>query len=315
MPTVSVIIPNYNHALYLKQRIDSVLAQSFSDIEIIILDDCSTDHSKDVIEQYRNNSRISHIIYNEHNSGSTFKQWKRGIELAKGEWIWIAESDDWCEPVFLEELLKPVKEHKDLVIALCQSVLITPENKILYTTYADKLSEIFDGQHFVRTRMLATNYIVNASMAIFRKSAFVNVPSGYEQMMYCGDWMFWTHIALQGKVYVSGKYLNYYLRHENNVATTAVKKGYDFLEGNQVYEFITQTIDVAPEEKKEALAVKNNMYFDRKALFLDEAIKQQVLESMLALDPCMKAMIQQRVRINKRQEFRSIIRRYLTYFK
>src|SRR5690606_24447409 len=110
MPTVSVIIPNYNHAKYLRRRIDSVLAQTFQDFEIILLDDCSTDKSRDIIETYKGNAKVSHIVYNEENSGSPFKQWEKGIGLAKGKYIWIAESDDWCERNLLESLLPPLEE-------------------------------------------------------------------------------------------------------------------------------------------------------------------------------------------------------------
>lgn len=72
-PLVSIIIPNYNHAPFLKERIDSVLNQTYDNFEVIILDDKSTDNSKEVIEVYRSHPRISQIVYNEENSGSTFK--------------------------------------------------------------------------------------------------------------------------------------------------------------------------------------------------------------------------------------------------
>jgi glycosyltransferase involved in cell wall biosynthesis len=71
-PIVSVIIPNYNHAPFLKERIESVLNQSFQDFEVILLDDCSTDNSRDIIEQYRHHPRVSNIIFNEQNTGNTF---------------------------------------------------------------------------------------------------------------------------------------------------------------------------------------------------------------------------------------------------
>src|ERR1700742_1367615 len=105
MAKVSVIVPNYNHSRYLNQRIDSVLSQTYQDFELIILDDCSTDDSRKIIKQYQEHPKVSHIVFNETNSGTTFKQWKKGIELAKGKYIWIAESDDWCEPNLLETLV------------------------------------------------------------------------------------------------------------------------------------------------------------------------------------------------------------------
>ena len=103
MTGFSVIIPNYNHADYLPKRIDSVLQQTYTNFEIIIIDDCSTDGSHLVIETYRGSAKISHIIYNDSNSGSAFLHWKKGIGLAKYDWIWVAESDDFADPAFLQE--------------------------------------------------------------------------------------------------------------------------------------------------------------------------------------------------------------------
>jgi glycosyltransferase involved in cell wall biosynthesis len=67
MPEVSVIIPNYNHGKYLKQRIDSVLNQTYQHFELIILDDCSTDDSVAIIEAYRGHRKVKKIIYNDKN--------------------------------------------------------------------------------------------------------------------------------------------------------------------------------------------------------------------------------------------------------
>ena len=96
-PLVSVIVPNYNHAQYLEKRIDTVLNQTYQNIEVIILDDKSKDNSIEVIEQYRNHPKVAQIILNEQNTGSPFKQWDKGISAANGELIWIAESDYYNE--------------------------------------------------------------------------------------------------------------------------------------------------------------------------------------------------------------------------
>lgn len=121
-PFVSIIIPNYNHSKFLDERIESILNQTYQNFELIILDDCSPDNgaSKAVIEKYRDNPHVSHIVYNEKNSGSTFVQWHRGFELSKGELIWIAESDDSCDASFLEKVLRGF-EHPDTVFSFCKS--------------------------------------------------------------------------------------------------------------------------------------------------------------------------------------------------
>src|SRR6266576_4746622 len=93
MPNVSVVVPNYNHARFLRQRIDSVLGQTYQDFEVILLDDCSTDQSRSIIGEYQNDPRVR-VELNKRNSGSTFKQWNKGVWLVRGEYVWIVESDD-----------------------------------------------------------------------------------------------------------------------------------------------------------------------------------------------------------------------------
>ena len=73
-PLVSVIVPNYNYARFLPKRLETILNQTYTNFEVIILDDCSSDNSKEIIEYYRKNPHTSQIVYNTHNSGSPFKQ-------------------------------------------------------------------------------------------------------------------------------------------------------------------------------------------------------------------------------------------------
>lgn len=91
---VSIIIPNYNHAAFLQQRLNSVFQQTYQNFEVILLDDASTDASVAILNEYKDHPKVSHLVINERNSGSPFKQWQKGIALAKGEYVWIAESDD-----------------------------------------------------------------------------------------------------------------------------------------------------------------------------------------------------------------------------
>src|SRR5690349_18391470 len=109
MPEVSVIVPAYNHEPYLKQRLDSVFSQRFDNFEVIILDDHSSDNSVDVIKQYSHQPKLKKIDVNTRNSGSPFIQWQKGFELAAGKYVWIAESDDWAEPDFLEKMVPLLK--------------------------------------------------------------------------------------------------------------------------------------------------------------------------------------------------------------
>ncbi len=94
-PFVSIIVPNYNHEKYLRQRLDSIYGQTYKNYEVILLDDCSSDDSRTILNEYRDRyPDRTRCEFNETNSGGVFRQWRKGISLAKGDYIWIAESDD-----------------------------------------------------------------------------------------------------------------------------------------------------------------------------------------------------------------------------
>jgi len=230
MPRVSVIVPNYNHAAYLAQRIDSILHQSFQDFELIILDDNSTDNSKKVIESFREHPKVSHIVYNTENSGSTFKQWEKGIRIAVGELIWIAESDDWCEKNLLEELVNGIDSDKNCVISYCQSYCIYNINEIKWISQHPYLSEIIEGHEYIKKYMLMNNSIFNASMVLWKKEFYQGISKDFLNYKFCGDWRFWVELARYGNIHVSGKTLNYFRKHENDVTGNATKSGLEIME-------------------------------------------------------------------------------------
>ncbi|RZK04461.1 MAG: glycosyltransferase family 2 protein, partial [Flavobacterium sp.] len=210
---VSVIIPNCDHGSFLNQRIQSVLKQTFQDFEIIILDDCSTDNSKEIIEHYREHSKITSIIYNEKNSGSAFKQWEKGISVARGEWIWIAESDDWCEASFLDTIMDGLSENDQCVLGYCQSFAVGDDGVILWQTGARQLLAYHDGQEFINNRLLYVCDIVNASSVVWKKSEFQYIGKKYTNFKACGDWLFWIELVRRGQIMVSGKMLNYFRKY------------------------------------------------------------------------------------------------------
>ncbi|MGN7203399.1 glycosyltransferase family 2 protein [Pedobacter sp. SAFR-022] len=231
---VSVIIPNYNHASFLQQRIDSVLNQTYQDFELIILDDCSTDHSREVLAAYKDHPKVSQLIFNEQNSGSPFLQWEKGISLAKGEYIWIAESDDWCEPTLLEVLLQGIEQDPACVISYCQMYCVNDKNDIKWQSWHRCLSEVVDSATFIEDYLAVKVSIYNASMAIFRKTAYAAVTKEYLAYKFSGDHLFWIQVAMQGKVHISGKLLNYFRKHDGDVSSKAYSSGLNFIEALRI---------------------------------------------------------------------------------
>ncbi len=248
MPKVSIIVPNYNHAQYLPKRIESILQQTYQDFELILLDDCSPDTSREVLNAYKGNTKVTHIVLNEKNSGSTFKQWNKGIELARGKYIWIAESDDWADPMFLETCVSAFENNMNVGLVFTQSQLIDAEGNITYKNELNNSCQTisYSGKQFIKEKLTFTNSIWNASMMMFRKSLY---PSASEQilyasMRYCGDWFFYVLLSTQNINVIQIKQtLNYYRIHNNNVSTAALANGITFLEGLDVLRYLKRNIN------------------------------------------------------------------------
>ena len=238
-PLVSVIIPNYNHAKYLDERIQSILNQTYQDFELIILDDKSTDNSLEIIKKYKDNQHISHIVVNEENSGSTFKQWHKGFELAKGEWVWIAESDDYCDEDLLEKLISVIKKGEDVAVVYCTSQTVDTNGKKigLEQPLSDKVDYI-KGSDFIRNRMLVGNAIPNASSTIFKKEYALKADRQYMNYVAAGDRLFWIELAEMGNVAHLHSPKNYFRQHQNKVSPWKERAGITSEEDYKIFRYL-----------------------------------------------------------------------------
>jgi len=232
-PKVSVIVPNYNHAPYLRQRIDSILAQTFQDFELILLDDASTDDSRSILISYSDNPHVSAVHFNEKNSGSTFKQWNKGVRLARGEYIWIAESDDYADPHLLGRMVPILDSKPQVVYASCRSWQVDAEGKV--AGYADsgapqrsrhEHGTETDGHEECRNHFIHANPALNASSVLFRRTVYDQVGGADETLRICGDRKLWAAMALTGRLEYLNEPLNYYRAHD---ATVRAKGKYEAL--------------------------------------------------------------------------------------
>lgn len=241
-PLVSIIIPNYNHAPFLKERIDSVLNQTYDNFEVIILDDKSTDNSKEVIEVYRSHPRISQIVYNEENSGSTFKQWQKGFSLAKGEYIWIAESDDIAHPDFINAIMERMSDNPSIVLGFSSMIRINEKGENLgrIPLHTRGGETIMGGRRFIKDNMIFGCHILNASSAIFRKDSLNRISQSYLSFKGSGDYQFWIEIALTGKIVKVNKELDYFRNHSNKVTPRSVSSGIQFEEVKRITTFLSK---------------------------------------------------------------------------
>lgn len=261
MSLVSAIIPNYNHAPFLRQRIDSVLAQTAGLLEIILLDDASTDGSRDILNAYRGSERVTGVRFNERNSGSPFAQWNAGARLARGEFLWFAESDDAAEPRLLERLLDVMTAHPNVGLAYAQSRLVDAVGREAGTLdghYAELGAErwhadfVNDGRD-ERVRYLAIkNTIPNASAVIVRRSAFDAAGGADESYRVCGDWMLWAGVLRARDVGFVSEPLNAFRVHARTAREA--NKHHLLVERVRPIIHIAETSDLTGLERKRLIA-------------------------------------------------------------
>ena len=272
-PRVSVIIPNYNYARYLRERLASVALQSLPVFEVILLDDASTDDSIAVAEAAARDLGLElRIVTNDTNSGSVFRQWARGVELARGDLVWIAEADDLVEPEFLAAVV-PAFDDTGVVMSYCQSRQINADGRILaddYHAYTDEVSAAHwrqsyrnDGEDEIRHYLAVKNTIPNVSAVVFRRAALrealaAALPAMLEYRI-AGDWLAYVAVLSNGCIAFDARSLNAHRRHPGSVT-----QGSDcwphLLEVMRAQRWIRQRHPLAAEARGRAVDYAQKLY-------------------------------------------------------
>ncbi|WP_240775236.1 glycoside hydrolase family 99-like domain-containing protein [Neokomagataea tanensis] len=290
LPRVSVIVPSHNYAQYLGQRLASIFGQTHPVLEVIVLDDASRDGSVTVAaETAQNWGRTVRLVSSQTPSGSVFQQWRKGLELARGEWVWIAEADDLSDSDFLEKLLNAVRQKPNAVMAFSDSRAIDAEGKTLYPSYKPYCAESceallehdasFDGAYFVEHCLSERNTILNVSSAIFKRQALRQAlktcSEDLTNLKIAGDWR--TYIELLGQsdaeiVYIS-KPLNAHRRHTTS-ATHVRDSAAHLNEIHYIHTLLKERLSPS-----ESINHAQKQYIDKVSLHLG---KRRVIENMRA---------------------------------
>ena len=294
-PKVSVVIPNYNHARFLRRRIESVLSQSFQDFEVILLDDFSTDDSRSILSEYADDPRVR-IEFNQKNSGSPFKQWNKGVALANGEYIWIAESDDYADERFLERLVAVLEAEPEAAFAYCRSWRVSADDRldgfldVLHLAALDPTrwtaDYSADGRDECRNYFMASNFIGNASSVVFRKAIYERVGGADATLRLSADWKLWAAMALTGRVVYLSEPLNYYRFHSETVRGRDTLFEAQAIESLRVVRWIRDQVSISGSALK-----KSSKYLS--LIWLRPVLNKQVplerrwaiLRSAMAIDP------------------------------
>lgn len=275
---VSVVIPNYNYEKYIARRIDSVVKQTYPIYELIVLDDCSTDNSVEAIEKKLAEVREKHpeveisFVKNKINSGKAISQWKKGFELAKGDYVWIAEADDSCSKRFLEEAMKGFDD-PEVVLSYTESMLINGAGIMIAPNFRwsrdrektghYKKSYIKDGFREVEEIMAIRCTIPNVSAVVFkREDRIMEYLDEAEKFTQVGDWYFYVRILDKGRISYNKKALNRFRIHGGS-ATNREQNHFD--EVVEMHKFI---------------AIKRNLdeFVTRRMTAEEERIKKKLVK-------------------------------------
>lgn len=261
---VSAVIPNYNYERYLDERIDSILYQSYPVSEIIILDDCSSDGSEQLILRRieENNTGIPiRYVPNEKNSGSVFAQWQKAFDQAGGDYVWIAEADDSCNERFLETVMQGFDD-EEVVLSYCES-LTMDENDALLMGDLRVWIDIFNcgrwNENYVRSGadevaevMCINNTIANVSSAVIKRDDYSKVLEDARSYKLAGDWYTYMNILKRGKIAYFKESLNYH-RMQTQGVTLSTSGEEEFDEIVRLQDYALDNFDVSDE-------VKNKVY-------------------------------------------------------
>jgi glycosyltransferase involved in cell wall biosynthesis len=211
---------------------DSIFGQTFQEFELILLDDASTDNSNEIIKLYENHSKVSHTIRNIENSGSTFRQWKTGIELAKGDFIWIAESDDYNSENFLEESLNYLKK-MNIGLVFNKTISVNEEGKEF-----EEITTVDNGVHngieLLKSSFSRGNLIINGSSVVFKKNLVLEVLKELPKFQICGDWLLWSTIAAKENIGFTDSSSTFYRQHPNSITNKLFENTLFFIEAIRI---------------------------------------------------------------------------------
>ncbi|MBD3675342.1 MAG: glycosyltransferase [Planctomycetaceae bacterium] len=251
-PLVSIVVPNYNHCSFLPERIKSIRHQTLTDFEIILLDDASTDGSQDYLNESSQELGAT-LVVNETNSGGPFGQWNRGVELARGKYVWIAESDDAAEPEFLETLVSVLEAHPEVVLAESNSLRIDESGNVLGPLErweGDDLQSHWENDYFaagqdeILSHLYIQNTIPSASAVVFRRATFLESGGADPSFRVSGDWLMWVSLIQNAERFFSAQPLSYSRIHTASQRARSASDGRFEIESLRVQQMLRERMPI-----------------------------------------------------------------------
>lgn len=263
-PIISVLLPVFNSDRYIAECIDSIINQTISDFEILVIDDCSTDKTVNIISSY-SDSRIK-LIRKEVNTGYTDSlNW--GLKNAKGEFIARMDADDICLPTRFEKQLTFLKKNSDVI--LCGTQFRQIGDNII--------SKLATNHDEIKVRLIEGSCIAHPTV-MFRKKYFIDNNILYNrQMEPAEDYDLWSRLVFMGKLANLPEVLLLYRIHPDQISISKQNKQVelaDFIRENFLQNLtIENNFKYTKNPKNEYELRQNKLYLDK---LKDTNIKKKV---------------------------------------
>jgi glycosyltransferase involved in cell wall biosynthesis len=221
VPRVSVCIPSYNAARFLRAAIDSVLAQDFADFELVVSDDASADDTAAVLGSYAD-PRLR-VVRSEDRLGQA-GNWNRCVELARGEYVTLLHADDELLPGYLERAVAVLDAHADVGLVHCSVQHVDEDGKPLHLQRLLDEDRI-DRDDVMLRRLLLDGCVINPAGVMARRRAYETAGRFTDQIVWGVDWHMWIRIALRSPVAYLSESLALYREHGHSGTTSVMASG------------------------------------------------------------------------------------------
>lgn len=213
-PLVSVCIPAYNSAVYIKKTIESILTQEYQNIEVVIVDDCSIDNTLEIVETF-DDSRIR-IVKNESNLGMT-GNWNKCLAEAKGDYIKLICADDILYADSIRKELRAFLTHPEVTLVMSDTALIDENERRTGCFKRYPKSGLLDGRRVAKRALIFKSFFGAPCNTLFPRSSYEKVGGFDPQFPYILDFDMWLRMACLGKIYVIHEELNgFRVRNDSN---------------------------------------------------------------------------------------------------
>ena len=227
---VTAVVASYNHAEFLVQRMESLIAQTYQDLEILVIDDCSTDNSVEVLRKYQSHPKVT-LVVREQNGGWVAVS-NQGVEMATGEFVVFANCDDACDLSLIQRLVAAMQAHPTAGMAFCRSVLVDERDNPLGDDFTVReasfrarcsMDTLLSGAETSRF-LLHSCVIPNLSAAMFRRECFASVGNLSSSYRVCCDWDLFFRVAARYDVAYVAEPLNRFRQHSATIRSVTKER-------------------------------------------------------------------------------------------